>query len=409
MGNIKVTQENIDHVFKFTDSIVNGFPDRLTGSDSCLKAGKAIAEEFSRTCDKGSVKTEEFTLHPKSFLKYIRFEVVAYLLAVALVFLHEPGFALVLLLIGISLIVSQFVFYWELFDPLFPKATGMNVYASIEPEGEVKQQIIVCGHHDAAYVFHYLSFSTKYYPFMIAAGLAPLFISFFLILIMVIFGIAPMWMKIVMAVMSVGVIPFWFFTTDEISPGAGDNMIATALANEAGKIFSGLKKEKRNPLQHTRLICCSVDAEESGLRGSRYFAKTHKKEMTDTKTYAFCIDTLYKADKLLFFNNDLNLTVDLSDRMANDLKDIATGLGYGAKVSKMPWGGGSTDAASFAQAGIEASCMLSFEIDITKLDANFVYHTAGDFSSAIEPRCVEQALNVIVEYVQKKDAEVSKK
>ena len=368
--------------------------------------GKAIADEFSRTCDKGSVKTEEFTFHPRAFLKYIRFEVVIYLVSIALVFLHKPVIAGALLSAGICVFVSQFVFYRELFDPFFPEAAGLNVYGSIEPEKEVKQQIILCGHHDAAYVFHYLSFSTKYYPLFIIAGIAPVFISFILILFMVISGMRPLWMPVAMAVMSAGVIPLWFFTTDEVSPGAGDNMIAVALANEAGKIFSSLKKEKNNPLQHTRLICCSVDAEECGLRGSRYFVRTHKKEMTGTKTYAFCFDTLYKADKLIFFNNDLNLTVDLSDRMAHELKEIAAGLGYGARVTRMPWGGGSTDAASFAQQGIEATCMLSFEIDITKLDADFVYHTAKDVAGSIQPRCVEQALNVIVEYVQKKDAEV---
>jgi aminopeptidase YwaD len=407
MGNLKATKENVDHIFKFTDAIVNGFPDRLPGSEACLKAGKAIAGEFSQSCDKGSVKTEEFTFHPKAFLKYIRMEVVIYLVSLVLIFLNKPVIAMVLLGIGISVIVSQFVFYWELFDPFFPKATGMNVYGSIEPEKEVKQQIIVCGHHDASYVFHYLSFSTKFYPLMIAAGIAPVIIGFFISLIMVVFGIAPMWMKVVMAVMSLGVMPFWFFTTDKVSPAAGDNMIATAVANEAVKVFAAMKKDKNNPLQHTRLICCSVDAEESGLRGSRAFAKRHKKEMTDTKTYAFCIDTLYKPDKMIFFNNDLNFTVDLSDPMAQELKGIAEGLGYGVRVTRMPWGGGSTDAASFAQQGIEATCMLSFEIDIAHLDANFVYHTAGDVSSAIDPKCVDQALNVVLEYVRKKDAEVS--
>ena len=408
MSSVKATKENIDHIFKFTDAIVEGFPNRLPGTASCHHAGAAIAEEFKQACDKGSVKTEEFMFHPKAFLKYIRLEVAIYLLAVALVFYNKPIIALVLLLMGLSVFISQFVFYWELFDPFFPKGKGMNVYGSIEPEKEVKQQIIVCGHHDAAYVFNYLSVSTKFYPLMIAAGIAPFFITLGGILIMIIFGINPLWMKVVMAAMALGVIPLWVFTTDEVSPGAGDNMIATAVANEAVRIFSAMKKDKNNALQHTRLICCSVDAEESGLRGSRAFAKAHKKEMTDTKTYAFCIDTLYKPDKLLFFNNDLNFTVDLSDPMAQELNSIAQKLGYGSRVSKMPWGGGSTDAASFAKQGIEASCMLSFEIDITKLDANFVYHTALDDSSAIDPKCVEQSLNVVLEYVKQKDAQVSK-
>lgn len=407
MGNIKVTPENVHHTFQFTDAIVNNFPRRLPGSDSCLKAGKAIEEEFKNNCDPGSVKTEEFIFHPKAFLKYIRLAVVLYLVSLALVFFHEPVIALVLLLVVLSLFVSQFMFYWQVFDPFFPKAKGLNIYGSIEPEKDVRQQIILCGHHDAAYVFHYFNISPKVYPLLIAAGIAPFVVSLIFVLIMLSFSINPAWMFIVMAVISIGVLPLWFFTTDAVSPAAGDNMIAVALANEAGKIFHNLKSQGKNPLQHTRLVCCTVDAEESGLRGSKYFARTHKKEMTDTKTYAFCIDTLYKADKLLFFNNDLNLTVDLSDRMANELKDVATNLGYGARVAKMPWGGGSTDAASFGQQGIEATCMLSLEIDVTKLDENMVYHTERDLSNAIEPRCVEQALNVIVEYVMKKDAEVS--
>jgi aminopeptidase YwaD len=409
MGSLKATKENIDYIFKFTDAIVNGFPNRLPGSDACLKAGKVIADEFGQTCDKGSVKTEEFTFHPKAFLKYIKIEVVVYLLSVALVLFNKPVIALVILAVGLAMFLGQFAFYWEVFDPFFPKGKGMNVYGSIEPEKEVKQQIIVCGHHDAAYVFHYLSLSTKFYPLMLAAGIAPFFITLGGILIMLIFGIQPMWMKIVMMALSAGVLPLWFFTTDKVSPGAGDNMVAVALANETVKIFAAMKKDKNNPLQHTRVICCSVDAEESGLRGSRAFTKRHKKEMTDTKTYAFCIDNLYKADKLIFFNNDLNFTVDLSDKMAQELKGIADGLGYGARVTKMPWGGGSTDAASFAQQGIEAICMLSFEIDIANLDADFVYHTEKDDSSAVEPRCVEQTLNVVLEYIQKKDAEVSQK
>jgi hypothetical protein len=406
MSRVKVTQENIDHSFQFTDAIINNFPRRLAGSESCLKAGRAIEEEFVKNCDKGSVKTEEFIFHPKAFLKYIRFAVVVYLASIALVFFHKPVIALLLLSMVTFLFVSQFVFYWQVFDPFFPKAKGLNVYGSIEPEKDVRQQIILCGHHDAAYVFHYFNFSPKLYPLFIVAGIAPFFISVLFVIIMTIYSINPLWMTVIMAAMSVGVIPLWFFTTDAVSPAAGDNMIAVALANEVSKIFHNLKKQKKNPLQHTKLICLTVDAEENGLRGSKYFARTHKKEMTDTKTYVFCLDTLYKADKFIFFNNDLNFTVDLSDPMANELKDIATSFGYGARVTRMPWGGGSTDAASFGQQGIEATCLLAFEIDITKLENDMVYHTPKDVSSAIEPRCVEQALNVIVEYVMKKDTEV---
>ncbi|MBW2364682.1 MAG: M28 family peptidase, partial [Deltaproteobacteria bacterium] len=92
--------------------------------------------------------------------------------------------------------------------------------------------------------------------------------------------------------------------------------------------------------------------------------------------------------------------------MAEELADTAKSLGYGAKVSQMPFGGGSTDAASFAQIGVEASCLLAFELDISNLQEDMVYHTPRDKTNAIEPKVVEQSLNVAVQYLLKKDKEL---
>ena len=118
------------------------------------------------------------------------------------------------------------------------------------------------------------------------------------------------------------------------------------------------------------------------------------------------MDTLYNADKLVFIDNDLNLTVDLSHEMAQELTDIALSLGYKARVSHVPWGGGSTDAASFGQVDVEASCLMAFELDVKNLQEDLVYHTPRDFSDAIEPEVVEQALTIIREYIIKKDREI---
>jgi len=52
--------------------------------------------------------------------------------------------------------LSQFVYYKEGFDSFYKKATCINVVGKIEPSGEVKQQIILGGHHDTAYVFSFL-------------------------------------------------------------------------------------------------------------------------------------------------------------------------------------------------------------------------------------------------------------
>ncbi|MEA2102001.1 MAG: M28 family peptidase [Thermodesulfobacteriota bacterium] len=403
----KITEKQIKDTFSFTDEIVNDFPGRLIGTNACKGAAKRIAEEFEKNCDPGTVKTESFTCHPKAFLKYIRPAVILYGISTCLALISRPFKAFLGLLVPASAFVSQFALYKEVFDPLFPEEEGVNVYGTIEPEGEVKQQIILCGHHDAAYIFHFMDKSPKMYPYLIVAGVVPMLLGLFFTLYMAITRTSPGWMKKALVGGLAGVIPMWWFTTDAVSPAAGDNMIATAMANEGAKIFADKKKAGQNPLKHTRIICLSVDGEEAGLRGSRAFAKKHAGEFQDIKTYAFCMDTLYNKDKLIFFDNDLNLTVDLSHEMAQELTDIALDLGYKAKVSHMPWGGGSTDAPSFANVGVESTCLLAFELDVTKLDSDLVYHTPRDTTDAIEPQMVEQVLDIIQTYIRKKDQDVS--
>lgn len=402
---IEITPSHVKHVLDFTDEIVRNYPDRLVGTTACTAAAKRIAQEFELGCDPGTVRREEFTCHPKSFLKYIRPAVGAYFASTLATFRRRPLLGLGGLGLTLSVFASQFMFYKKYFDPFFPKKTGCNVYGVIEPEGKVKQQIILCGHHDAAYVFHYMDFSPRLYPLLIIAGIAPFILSLLYALIMALTRRNPLWLKRIVTVASAGVVPLWWFTTDAVAPGAGDNMIATALANEAAKIFGDLKKSGQSPLKHTRLICLSVDGEECGLRGSMAYVRRHLKEMQAVKTLVFCMDTLYHADQLIFLDNDLNLTTDLSHAMAQELTDIATSLGYKARIDHIPWGGGSTDAAAFGQAKIDATCLAAFELNATKLDAGLVYHTPRDTTDAIEPAVVEQALNVITTYILKKDAE----
>jgi len=405
---ISVTAEHVRHALQFTDDIVKNFSDRLAGSDSCNRAGEAIAEKFSLHCDSNSVKRESFAFHPAAFIKFIRPVVIVFLIAIVFIFLKMPVISLFCLLLTLAVFSSQLVFYKKIFDPFFPKALGYNIFGFVEPDHDVQQQIILCGHHDAAYVFHYMALSPRLYPFVVIGGILSLLLGVGLSLACIIMSNPPWWIPTVMAASFVLVLPLWWFTTDTVSPGAGDNMIAVALANEVTRVLADSKKSGNNLLRHTRIVCLSVDAEESGLRGSMAYVSRHAKEMVATKSYVLCLDTLYKADKLIFFNNDMNLTTDLSDSMANDLTNIAKELGYGARVARMPWGGGSTDAAAFARSGIEATCMLAFDLNVGSLPKDLVYHTLKDTTNAIEPTIVEQAINVTIDYILKKDKEISR-
>jgi len=406
---LKISKTHVRRVFGFTDEVVERYPNRLAGTESCRNAASRIKEEFIRNCDPDSVKVEDFTVHPKSFLKYIPGLVILYFIGAVLLYFGFPLSALLVYALAIFVFYAQFVRYWEVLDPLFPRATGYNVYGSIEPEAEVRQQVVVSAHHDAAYVFQLLAHFPRYYARLINAGVLFLLLGFLVALIATVLALfqisIPAWVAVALMVGGIFQIPMAFFTTGEVSPAAGDNMIAVAVASETAKLFHDAKKAGKNPLRHTRLVVASFDAEEAGLRGARTFCKKHGKELLRTKTYVFNIDTLYKLEALHFLVKDLNSTVKLSRVMAKDCVDIAKSLGYDARIAVMPFGAGSTDAAEFGKLGVEAVNMAGISFDISKFGEGLVYHTRNDVTKYIEPELVKASLEIVRDYILKKDSE----
>jgi hypothetical protein len=404
----EITKAHVKGAFAFTDEVVENYPGRLAGRKNCHMAAERISTEFHKHCDSGSVKIEEFTVHPQAFLKYIPGLVILYFICVVLLLFGYPIAAFIGFSIGLFVFYGQFVRYWHLLDPIFPKAKGFNVHGSIEPVGEVKQQVMVSAHHDAAYVFQLLAKVPKYYALLINCGILFLILGFIVSLVasvLLAFNIVlPSWIAIVLLVGGVLVIPMAFSTTGEVAPGAGDNMIAVAIAAVTAGIFGDLKKAGNNPLQHTRLIIASFDAEEAGLRGASAYINKHREELLQTKTYVLNIDTVYKLKHLTFLDKDLNSTVRLSRQMAQDCVDIAKNMGYASNISAMSFGGGSTDAAVFGQTGVEATNISAMSFDIKDYGEGWVYHTSNDVSKHIEPQAVEAVLKIVREYILRKDA-----
>lgn len=412
-GELKIAKDNVQHVFNLTDEIVERYPNRLTGTKACLETAMRLKEEFSRNCDQGSVDIEEFTCHPKSFLKYIPAIVIIGIICSFLLLFGYPVPALIGFAIVIFAFYGQFMRYWELLDPLFPRTRGYNLHGKIEPEGKVKQQVILSAHHDAAYVFQLIARMPRFYNTFMQAGILFLLLGFLVSLIwtvLMLFNVPPpAWahpsIPLALVICSILLLPLAFFTTGQVSPGAGDNMIAVAITNEMAKLFQDAKKAGKNPLQHTRLLIASFDAEEAGLRGARAFCKKHKEELLGTKTYVLNIDTLYKVKDINFLAHDLNTTVKLSRQVAQDCVDIAHALGYPAVVSGMPFGGGSTDAAEFGKISVEATNMSAMSFDVAAFKEGMVYHTKNDLTKYIEPEVVEAALKIARDYILKKDTE----
>ncbi|MCH8907967.1 MAG: M28 family peptidase, partial [Candidatus Heimdallarchaeota archaeon] len=201
------------------------------------------------------------------------------------------------------------------------------------------------------------------------------------------------------------ILPFLIFITNTVSPGAGDNMIASVITAKTAALFGDLKSQE-NPLQHTRLIVASFDAEEAGLRGARAYVQTHLRELQSIRTYVFNMDSIFEAKNLKFFTRDLNSTVRLSGEMIKICQNIAKDFGYQIKAVPIPFGGGATDAAEFAKQGIHATTLVGLSTGFIRHEIH--YHTQYDNVDKIEPEAVKIVLELVVSFITRQDNEIMK-
>ncbi|MEX1376528.1 MAG: M28 family peptidase [Eubacteriales bacterium] len=395
------TIKNItEKVFEATQKLIDKHGPREPGSASCLGCADDICEDMKSFADHAA--TQDFGVHTGAFLGWIRMLVVFYAAAIAMLWLRLPLFAGLLLALGIVIMVFQFFLYKHFIDFLFAKKTGRNVMGIVEPAGEVKQQIIISGHHDSAKIFNFFIHQPKLYALRVMGGIGSLVAVCILSIIAAVIG-AP-WASIAVAVLAsicaLIVFQLWFFASSQSTPGAGDNLIASTMAVEALRKISADKKSG-SPLQHTRVMAVSFDAEEEGLRGAHAFAKANKEMLQSVRTYLFNIDCPYYLKDLFFLTSDINDSVKMSAEFAGECANAARDLGYQAKTQPIAFLTGGTDAGELAKLGVHATTLMAMPWDNTERAS--VYHTPNDTCDAVEKQAVQAALEIFFAVVKKKD------
>ena len=92
--------------------------------------------------------------------------------------------------------------------------------------------------------------------------------------------------------------------------------------------------------------------------------------------------------------------------MREKCSDISKELGYEIPSLKMPFGGGATDAAEFAKAGIPAVSIIG--LDTTFTSGKVPYHTQFDTVDKIEPEAVLACMQIAEQFILEIDKPVVK-
>ena len=391
-------------VLDLTRSLIERFGPRLAGSPACRQAAAALQAELQRIC--GRAELEPFTTHPGAFMGFYKINVPIYILSAVLLALGAPLPAALGLLFITLTGFSEFGFYHELFDPLFPEKECTNLVARLEPQGPATRTFIISGHHDSAQELTFLLRWQKLYALRIVLADVFVFTALLGAWLWALQGgaahppyAAPLgWFALVgIALM----LPKFFLVTERGVPGAGDNLVASAMLVELARQFADPARPGCSRLQHTRLLWVSFDAEESGLRGARAFAARHRAELQALPTFMLNIDSIYHTRELQFVTRDLNGTVPLSEDLARRAARHCAAAGGPQRFYRMAFGGGGTDAAELAKAGVQATTLIGLSTALVR--DGLVYHTLNDTVEAIEPAAVEICLQTAIHLAEELD------
>ncbi len=399
---------------QMVSELVERHGSRLTGSESCKKTAQELQEALESHCDR--VATESFDVHPDAFLGWIRILVVLYPISLFFSWISLPIISLLLMSAGAAIMTAEFFLYRETIDRLYPKVEGVNVFGVVEPAGAVKRTVVFSGHHDSARIFNFYTEKPHLYLMRVGSGLGSYVALMFLSLVQTITSIiggAPFTVQlpsvgyiVILTLLTVAVPmvwKLWNFASKEGTPGAGDNLISSAMAVQIARYFRN-NSEQGIPLQHTRVVLASFDAEEAGLRGAREFYRRHAGDETvlQGKVWNFNVDCPYQAKDMFFLTSDINGSIKLSQEMATKCVGIAKSMGYQAFSQPIAFLTGGTDAAEAARAGHEAVSLMAMPWD--NRQRSNVYHTPDDLPEAIDPMAVEQTLSIAIRFIEQVDA-----
>ena len=396
-------------VIELTRRLVDRFGPRPPGSDASRQCADALADEARPHAD--SVELQDFKVSPLAFLGWIRVLVSAYILAVGCLWLGWYGIAVMLMTAAVGLLILQFFLYREVLDPFYPKSTGRNVLASLEPGGDVKGELFISGHHDSARIFNFFIHQPALYSLRVNGGIGSLLLLFFVSIVMALIdgpGGSPAWSRGVAVVFTVLLVfdgPLWFFASKKNTPGAGDNLASTAVAWEFLKACAEEKKAGRG-FEHLRITAVSWDAEEAGLRGSRAWRKSRRKDPIPHPAWNLNLECLYDPQEMFLLTTDINGSVDLSVSLAQKCSRILSEkTDYGAPCKPVAFLTGGTDAGETARAGVQATTLMGMP---WANDARAsVYHTPKDDVESVNADAVEASLRLAEALAAELDGELA--
>ncbi len=380
----------------------------LPGTSQERQRAEVIKNELETHLGAGNVVAEDFIFAPDAFLSTYP-GALCMLLAVVLNISagHFTGIspwitsiaAVVFAILAPLMFIFEFLLSLEVFDPLFPKKTSLNVIGSLrEPEArDVKRLLIISGHHDSAPENTWLRYTGIGFYVLSATYFIGLITLLAMCLIqlaglilgneaVVVFGTIG-WVLLVFPIVP-AIIYVLFLNRGRknggIVPGAADNLSACAVSVAMCRF---LVENPASIPAGTEIRFITFGSEEAGLRGSRRYVERHLDELKRLDVWVLNYEIVaYPVISIL--TSDVNGTVKNSPEMVQSVVAAAERSGVPYKIGAATIGAGS-DAAPFSRVGLKALPLLAFKVPQQQFA---FYHQDRDTPEVLS---IEPFLNVV--------------
>lgn len=398
----RIAERYTDYMYNLIDRVLTDIGPRIACGEEERELGRLFAGEIAPACDR--VETESFTCSPTAFLGFFPYLVLMYLAGVVLYFFLPPV-SLALAFIGGTVLFLEVVRYKEFIDPVYPRKEGENVVGFVKPRGEVKRRVYVSAHFDSAYEFKIWLWFKNFSAPLMGIGFLSVILLFGFSLARTVAepaGVPEATAFWVLGYILIALSPvvglFAFFHTDDVVPGAMDNMAGIAVVTGLGKYLEDAMESDEFYPESTEVVLLGLSSEEAGLRGSKRYAARHREECEDPPTQAIFLDGIYDERHFTVFRKEIWPGAKMDPNLVDIARQAAEDNGFEIEVGVLPLG--ATDASAFALAGIPSVSMCLW--DTTRLVPH--YHTRYDTIERIRPQSLTVALQTVIDMLRRIDA-----
>jgi len=394
---MKCTKKHEDVMVDFIKEVCQKIGPRAPCSKEEEQCAQLLVQHLKKFCDEAWF--EDFSCHPGAYRAMFHWPILFYILSIPF-FLFSPVISIILATFVITILVGNEIYNLEIIDPLFKKQKSTNVISKIKPSEEIKNIIILSGHHDSNWEFPFgKRFGTKVSIFMVLPLIFnPLLLIFSIIRIST---SLPLVVDVILFVILVAPVPILIpFGRKVISKtsvmGANDNLSALAVCLATAQHFSDIK----NKLTHSEIWIISCGCEEIGIRGCKRFVTKY----FDSIKNAYCINLDLVGERDCHMHivtkeemGAIKLSSEVCDILQNASKKLNIPVTRGPVMC-------FTNSMAFSMKHIKSAALVGL---LSNQNMPRFYHTINDTIENIDPNVMRECLEICLEAIYDIDSKFS--